>query len=219
VPSILADELPIFDRSASGQRAAFAELYDRYALLVFSVATRILRSRHEAEDVLQQVFLELWHCWNRFESKRDNVAGWIIAITRNKSIDRLRALKRFRRTAEDWSETIEYLTEAEPAHVSEALHSLECAERIRTALGRLTFDQRHAIELAFFRDLSHTEIALRLRQPLGTVKSHIRRGMLMLRSQLAPLAAPMVLEDGMPVERDLSFSAHGGQTLEAAPET
>jgi RNA polymerase sigma-70 factor (ECF subfamily) len=85
-----ADESPMFERSVSSQSAAFAVLYDRYSTLVFSVATRILRSRHEAEDVVQQVFLQLWHCWTRFDSKQGSVAGWLTVITRNKSIDRLR---------------------------------------------------------------------------------------------------------------------------------
>jgi RNA polymerase sigma-70 factor (ECF subfamily) len=150
---------------------------------MLNLATRILADAKEAEDVLQEVFVQLWDKAARFDPAQGRPLAWVLTLTRHKAIDRLRSTQRRRATLVE--ETGDGPDHAAPgATAAELVGGGEQAELVRAALGRLPLAQRRAIELAFFDGLSQTEIAVRLNEPLGTIKARIRRGMLQLRSAL-----------------------------------
>jgi RNA polymerase sigma-70 factor, ECF subfamily len=170
-------------RIRAGDRAAFLEFYDRYAPLLMSVAARVLGDRREAEDVVQDVFTQIWHKSAAFDAELGTLAGWAVTLTRNKAIDRVRASSRRRRLVEEVALNVD-APEEPGTTANDLLLGPERAARVRLALETLPEEQRQVIELAFFTGLSQAEVALRLQQPLGTVKARIRRGMLKLREQL-----------------------------------
>jgi RNA polymerase sigma-70 factor (ECF subfamily) len=160
-------------RTADGDRKALGELFDRFAGFANGLALRILRDRREAEDVVQEVFLQVWRQAERFDAARGTPAAWIGTITRTRALDRLR-----RRAARR-----EEPSEAAPAAAS-AAPAAEDALAVRAALAALPNDQRREIELAYYEGLTQSEIAQRLGEPLGTVKTRIRSGMMRLREAL-----------------------------------
>lgn len=174
----------VIRRIRAGDRAAFLEVYDRYAPLLLSVAARVLGDRREAEDVLQDVFTQIWHKSSGYDAELGSLSSWAVTLTRNKAIDRIRASTRRRRLMEEIAISAETAADAPMPSANEVLHGRERAQHIRAALADLSADQRQVIELAFFAGLSQSEIAARLEQPLGTIKARIRRGMLRLREQL-----------------------------------
>jgi RNA polymerase sigma-70 factor (ECF subfamily) len=177
----------LFSRIQAGERAAFLELYDRYAGLLLSVATRVLSDRREAEDVVQEVFLQIWRRCGDYDPALGSVAGWAVTLTRNQAIDRLRSRTRRMRLIEEISIEADEAGET-AASANELLHGQQRAEAVRGAIRGLPHEQRLAIELAFFAGLTQSEIATRLKEPLGTIKARIRRGMLKLREQLGGVA-------------------------------
>jgi len=170
-------------RMARGKGDAVAELYDRHARPIYSLAMRILGDTTEAEDVVQEVFSQAWRQASRYNASRGAVAAWLLTLTRSRAIDRLRA-RRARPGAVSDDRLAERLPDAGPPADSQVLSSEQVA-RVRAALDGLPLLQRAAIELAFFEGLTHAEIAQRLEQPLGTVKTRIRGAMLKLRDVLA----------------------------------
>lgn len=177
------EDAALIERIRSGDRAAFSGFYDRYSGLMFSVACRVLSDRKEAEDVLQEVMLVIWHKSSAYDSQLGTLSSWAVTLTRNKALDRLRARTRRLRLVEQASNQAEN-TEAVTPTANEQLYGRERAEKVRAALQQLPNEQRLAIELAFFTGLTQSDIATRLQQPLGTIKARIRRGMLRLRDQL-----------------------------------
>ena len=179
-----ADDVSCLQRIASGDQAAAARLYDRHARPLYSLILRIVGDEPESEDVLQDVFAQAFRQASRYDVRRGAVAAWLLTIARSRAIDRLRA----RRTrVEARAGDLETLEEV-PAVQTDAASAMIDDERsrlVREALGGLPFLQRMAIELAYFEGLSHAEIAARLEQPLGTVKTRIRLGLLKLRDVLA----------------------------------
>ena len=172
----------IIQRIAGGDRAAMAELYDRHADAVFSLACRIVRQPADAEDVVQDVFTQAWRQASRYDAERASAAAWLLNITRTRAIDRVRAA-RARQRISGGEERLE-LTPAAGATQEEQAIGGERAERVRAALSALGEAQRRAIDLAYFGGLTHGEIAERLAEPLGTVKTRIRSGLLKLRDAL-----------------------------------
>jgi RNA polymerase sigma-70 factor (ECF subfamily) len=170
-------------RMARGEGDAVAELYDRHARPIYSLAMRILGDTTEAEDVVQEVFSQAWRQASRYNASRGAVAAGLLTLTRSRAIDRLRA-RRARPGAVSDDRLAERLPDAGPPADSQVLSSEQVA-RVRAALDGLPLLQRAAIELAFFEGLTHAEIAQRLEQPLGTVKTRIRGAMLKLRDVLA----------------------------------
>ena len=160
-----------------------AELYDRHARPIYSLAMRILGDTTEAEDVVQEVFSQAWRQASRYSASRGAVGAWLLTITRSRAIDRLRA-RRARPGGVNDDRVAEQLPDVGPPADSQVLSSEQVA-RVRAALDELPLLQRAAIELAFFEGLTHAEIADRLEQPLGTVKTRIRLAMLKLRDVLA----------------------------------
>jgi RNA polymerase sigma-70 factor, ECF subfamily len=174
-----ASDLELMAQVAGRDRAAFGQLYDRYSGLLFSVAMRILRDDKESEDVLQEVFLQIWNKAAAYDRSLGKPLNWFITITRNRCLDRLRALKRSYVHVHELSEAAE-----EEAEWTPNIDGAERALAVRGAMQLLPTEQREAIEHAFFGGLTHEQIAERLRQPLGTIKARIRRGMLKLRESL-----------------------------------
>jgi RNA polymerase sigma-70 factor (ECF subfamily) len=170
-------------RIADGDRAAFAEFYDRHSTLMFSVASKILNDAGEAEDVLQEVFVQIWEKAGRFDPKLGRAASWAAILVRNRAIDRIRASQRRTRLAEEAGAERDAASEASDS-ANEAVHGHEKAKLIQSAIVELPAEQRRAIELAYFSGLTQDEISKKLNAPLGTIKARIRRGLLKLRDQL-----------------------------------
>ncbi|HEV2911941.1 MAG TPA: sigma-70 family RNA polymerase sigma factor [Pyrinomonadaceae bacterium] len=165
---------------ARGDEAALASLYDRYRLILFGLILRILHSRPEAEDVLQDVFIQVWRRARDFDESRGRAFTWLVTLARSRTIDRLRSLNSRQRTANE-------AVEAAPGSVSDAAEDAfksEQREVVRNALRELPAEQREALVLAYFEGLTQTEIASRTGSPLGTVKTRMRSGMTKLRAVL-----------------------------------
>jgi RNA polymerase sigma-70 factor (ECF subfamily) len=174
---VLSDAM-LVSAISSGDEQAMAQLYDRYSPIVYSVALRVLGDAGAAEDILQEVFLQLWRSPHMFDASRGSLPGWLVVIARNRAIDSLRR----RRPEIDITEVV---VSVEPDLAGKAEWS-RLVEKIRGALGGMPALQRSALEMAFFDGLSHTEIAAKTGEPLGTIKTRIRAGLLILRKALNP---------------------------------
>ena len=174
-------------RLAQGDQAALAELYDETNVLVYSLALRILRDQPAAEDVTIEVYTQVHRQASHYDPQRGTPSTWLLTLTRSRAIDRLRieTLRREREESLDETATVASLIGDPEAYSA----SSELRRIVQQALSRLTPEQREAIEIAYYSGLSHSEIAAKLGQPLGTVKTRIRTGMLLLREYLAPLLA------------------------------
>ena len=148
-------------------------LYDRYSSIVYSVALRVLGDTGAAEDVLQDVFMQLWRNPGAFDASRGKLGAWLAVIARNRSIDALRK----RRPETDFENVV---LSVEPDLATDADRS-RAAAKVRSALAAMPEGQRTALELAYFQGLTHTEIAAKTGEPLGTIKTRIRAGLLALR--------------------------------------
>jgi RNA polymerase sigma-70 factor (ECF subfamily) len=166
-------------RMAAGDREAFGAFYDRYAPLVYPLIVRIVRDRTDAADVLQDVFWEAWQGAASYDPARGKPEAWMITRARTRAIDRVRAL---RRRGETFVPPVDdSIAAAPPDPGGDAAERAEDRSVIRAALDALPAVQREAIELAYYGGLTQTEIAGRLKQPLGTVKTRIRLGLERLR--------------------------------------
>lgn len=148
-------------------------LYDRYSSIVYAVALRVLGDTGAAEDVLQEVFLQLWRNPGAFDSSRGNLGAWLAVIARNRAIDGLRK----RRPETDIADVV-VSVELDIAGDAERARAME---KVRGALGTMPAAQRSALEMAYFEGLTHIEIAAKTGEPLGTIKTRIRTGLLALR--------------------------------------
>jgi RNA polymerase sigma-70 factor, ECF subfamily len=176
----------LLQRIGAMDRSAFAEFYDKYSVLLFSIASRILNDAAEAEDVLQETFVQIWEKAGDFNPKLGKASSWAAIMVRNRAIDRIRASQRRMRLAKEAGVEFAVTAEAEEA-ANRAVHGREKAKLIQSALVGLPPEQRRAIELAFFSGLTQNEISEQLNEPLGTIKARIRRGMLSLRGKLEGL--------------------------------
>jgi len=172
-------------RIATGDGGAFGEFYDQTARPLFSIAFRMLGSGSEAEEVIQDVFVQIWTNADKFDAAKGRAFHWALSLTRNRCIDRLRARQRRSRVMIDLPDEpmIEQVAEPAPAEVPLVENDIAV---ILAAVISLPKDQRQAIEMAFFNGLTHMEIADSLNEPLGTIKARIRRGMMKLREALQP---------------------------------
>jgi RNA polymerase sigma-70 factor, ECF subfamily len=178
-----ADDVSCLQRIASGDQAAAARLYDRHARPLYSLVLRILGNETEAEDVLQEVFAQAFRQASRYDVRRGVVTAWLLTIARSRAIDRLRARRTRVEARTGDVQTLDEMPDAQPDAASAMLDE-EQSRLVRQALGTLPLLQRMAIELAYYEGLSHAEIAERLEQPLGTIKTRIRLGLLKLRDVL-----------------------------------
>src|SRR5690349_15303994 len=153
------------------------DLYDRYSGVVYGVALRVLGNTTSAEDVVQEVFLQLWRNPQAFDADRGRLASWLAVIARNRAIDLLR-----KRPME---EDIDEMPISTGVNLEDESSQRLAVEKVRGVLGQLPQDQRKALEMAFFEGMTHTEIASKTGEPLGTVKTRIRSGLLALRKVFA----------------------------------
>ena len=160
----------------AGDQNAMAALYDRYSPLVYSVALRVLGDTGAAEDVQQDVFMQLWRNPGAFDASRGNLGAWLAVMTRNRAIDTLRK----RRPQDDLEDVILSVV---PDLAADADRS-RIATKIRELLGAMPPAQRSALEMAYYEGLTHTEIASKTGEPLGTIKTRIRAGLIALRKAL-----------------------------------
>lgn len=181
-PLRASDDLAIVRRMAGGDADALAELYDRYAGLLLALTRRILGPAGEAEEALQEAFLQAWHQAGRYEPGRSSVSTWLLLIARTRALDRLRSRGARERTA--------LAAAAEPAapdtssRVDDHVLHRERRARVQHALADLPEEQRRVLELAFYEGLSQSEIATRTGAPLGTVKTRALLAMRKLREAL-----------------------------------
>jgi RNA polymerase sigma-70 factor (ECF subfamily) len=184
------EDLELIARAQSGDGAALASLYDRHARTLYSLALRIVSNEGDAEDVLQEVFAQAWRQATRYDPRRGSVAAWLVTMARTRAIDRLRARRvRPDRTVGTRDDQMPLDVPALSVDPGDTLSAARDAERVRAALEELPSLQRLAIELAYFEGLTQSEIAARLEQPLGTVKTRIRLGLLKLREALTAATA------------------------------
>ena len=163
----------LLDRVRRGDEAAMASLFDRYSKVVYSVALRVLRDTASAEDVLQEIFMQVWRSPGSFLETKGSLGGWLAVVARNRSIDTLR-----RRRPTD---SVEEIALASPFNLAEEAERNNMMERARSIILELPAEQRKTLEMAFFDGLTHTEIAAMTGDPLGTVKTRIRSALLTLR--------------------------------------
>ena len=186
VPAVAAEvDQRALDQLARGDAGALAELYDRHARLLYSLALRIVRHQADAEDVLQEVFSQVWRQASRYDASRGTVVGWLVTLTRGRAIDRLRR----ERVKPDQAKDELAARDLPDAGMSADLQlvTAEQALQVRAALEALPDTQRVPLELAYFEGLTQAEIAGRLAVPLGTVKTRMRQALLRLREALAGL--------------------------------
>ena len=173
-------------RMVRGDHDALAEVYDRHARLLYSLALRIVGRQPDAEDVLQEVFTQVWRQAGRYDTSRGSVAGWLVMLTRSRALDRLRRERGEPPAADvDWA-AIDVVDPGAGADLR--LVTAEQAARLRAALEALPDAQRVPLELGYYEGLSQSAIAGRLGVPLGTIKTRMRQALLRLRDALAETA-------------------------------
>jgi RNA polymerase sigma-70 factor (ECF subfamily) len=175
-----AADVALVRRIMDGDETALASLYDRYSPLVYSVALRVLRDPQAAEEVLQDIFYQLWRTADRFDPARGSLPGWLLVAARNRAISRLR------QRSPAAGEELDELRVELPFNLENATAQKQLLGRVRAELERLPAEQRAAFELAYFEGLTHSEIAARTSQPLGTIKSRLRAAVESLKRTLNP---------------------------------
>ena len=176
----------LIHRIAKQDRDAFSEFYDRCSAIVFSLGLRMLKVRSDAEDLLQEVFVQIWRQAVNYSEDRGSPEAWVVNIARSRAIDKLRSIRRMEKSfvlTEDPSRAESAVDVESSAAASEARMTMN------SALATLPEAQRQVLELAYFDGLTQTEIADRLAEPLGTVKTRIRSGIQRLREILGTRAA------------------------------
>lgn len=173
-----ASDAALIQKIVQRDESALAALYDRYASLLSSLLNRILRDTQASEEILQDVFYQLWRNAAQFDPARGSLPGWLAVIARNRAISRLR-----RHNPSEGEELLE-TTVIVPANLENALAQQQLLGRVKGALENLSSEQRAAIELAYFEGLTHSEIASKTGDPLGTVKTRIRSAVESLKRNL-----------------------------------
>jgi RNA polymerase sigma-70 factor, ECF subfamily len=178
------DWAALIKRVADGDQSALTTLYDSTSRLVFGLILRVVTDRSSAEEVLLDVYTQVWRQASTYDSKRGAPLAWLMTIARTRGIDRLRSGKHEHQN----KESLDAIGEITSSTASPEADSLTAERRqlVRSALDTLSAEQREVIELAYYSGLSHSEIALKLGQPLGTVKTRTRLGMMKLRDMLRP---------------------------------
>ena len=182
----LAADYELMAAIAQKDQQALEKLYDRYSKLLYTLILRIVRSTTEAEDVLQEVFLQVWNKAELYSSLRRNLLTWLVTLSRNRAIDQLRSKshrqQKLRSPEEEMFALSDQTTRANPLLVLEVE---EIGKILRSTLRKLSKSKRTIIELAYYDGLSQSEIAEKLGTPLGTVKTRMRTAMMTLRESLA----------------------------------
>jgi RNA polymerase sigma-70 factor (ECF subfamily) len=184
--SELEIEIDLLRRIGQGDHRGLEDFYDRISGTLFGIAFRILNNRESAEDVLQEVFVQIWEKAPLYDPSRGKPLTWAVALTRNKAIDRLRSTQRRARLQEDVKKETDNLERIDARSSFDTVSAGEHGKLARDAILRLSDEQREVIELAFIQSLTQSEIAARLGEPLGTIKARIRRGLAKLRELIGP---------------------------------
>jgi RNA polymerase sigma-70 factor, ECF subfamily len=174
------DDDQLLEQVAQGDRSAFGTLYDRFSTPLYSLAVKILPNEAEAQDILQEVFLSVWHKAGSFRADRGSAFSWAVALLRNRAIDRIRSRRRRGELLEANAPDLEPAGSAAKSS-AENCETSERAREVRSALGQISDDQRQVLHLAYFEGLTQAEIAEKLDEPLGTVKARVQRGMVRMR--------------------------------------
>lgn len=180
------DEIALIQRMAARDELALGEFYDRFSKPLYTLAVRVLKNEREAEEVVQDVFLGAWRQAAEFDRSRGGVFTWLVGMTRNKCIDRLRKAQRRPQTADTgWDDLPQQQTvDTQLPDPAQAADSRDVYTKVRAIVRELPEAQRRVLELAFFDGLTHSEIAEHLSEAVGTVKSRIRLAMEKLRARL-----------------------------------
>jgi RNA polymerase sigma-70 factor, ECF subfamily len=183
-----ADEIQLVERLRAGDQTALNIVYDRYSGVVYALALRIIGQTAEAEDVVVDSFWQVWQQAANYDAARGQLRTWIVTIARSRALDRLRALRRAPTVSaeENFDIGAEASTEDDP---EQQTWLAEQSVIVRQALATLPREQREALALAYYCGLSQSEVAEHLGEPLGTIKTRIRLGMIKLREQLYSLRA------------------------------
>lgn len=178
-------ETELLEKIARGSEAALARLYDRYSGLLFSLILAILKDSRDAEEVLQEVFLQVWRRADRYDPSRGSAYKWLVTLARTRSIDRTRSKNFARhREARSGDEALDRTADTSRASQLDAVLILERAEVVRGILAKLPPEQQRVLRLGYFLGHTQTEIARTLELPLGTVKSRMRLGLIAMRGLL-----------------------------------
>jgi RNA polymerase sigma-70 factor, ECF subfamily len=180
------DDFELMQAIAAGDQSALRTLHNRYGSLIYTLAFRILTDSGAAEEVLFDVLWETWNRAERYHPSRGNPRSYLVTLARSRAIDRLRS-RQSRADIPVESQRMEGLAAASatsPASPAQSMISSEQGTRVRAALSKLDSEWRRAVELAYYEDMSHREIAEKLNKPLGTVKSWIRQSLIHLRTAL-----------------------------------
>ena len=180
----LADDADLVRRLKAHEPKAMNDLYDRYGRLTYSLIVRIVRNASTAEDLVQETFLRIWNRVQSFDAERGALGAWVLTVARNRAIDYLRS-------TDGLQAAIELDQLERPglfAKLDAAALAMDRVRRLKSAFEKLTPSQRQVIELAYYEGMSQTEMAERLKQPLGTVKTWTRSALKVLRDELAQVA-------------------------------
>jgi RNA polymerase sigma-70 factor (ECF subfamily) len=175
------DDTSLVTRMQRRDPHALAELYDRYGRVVYALILRVVRDTGIAEDLVQESFLRVWNRVSGFDAMKGSIGPWLLAVARNRAIDYLRSAGGRERNAVEFEET------GHPAlycDMEKDILNSDKARIVKSAIGKLSPNQRQVIELAYFEGLSQTEMAERIGQPLGTVKTWVRAALKNLRDEL-----------------------------------
>ena len=171
-----ADDMGLLTRIQSGDQEAMSALFDRYGTMVYSVALRVLKDTGEAEDVMQETFVQIWKNPGAFVSGRGSLGGWLVVVARNRSIDVIRRRRP--------SDPVELFALPSSTNLAQEAERNSLLEKIRGVMLSLPVEQQKSVELAFFEGLSHSEISEKTGDPLGTVKTRIRLALITIRKAL-----------------------------------
>ena len=171
----------LLQRVATGDRDAFAELYDRTAPRIFGLVKRLLRDHSQSEEVTQEVYLEIWQTAPRYDTNKGGAIAWMLTMAHRRAVDRVRASQASRNRdtkvgIRDYAPEFDSVAENVEVQIE--------SERVKEAMKRLTELQRQAVQLAYFGGYSHSEVSAMLKVPIGTVKTRLRDGMIRLRDEL-----------------------------------
>jgi len=182
----LADDADLVRRLKARDPKAMSDLYDRYGRLTYSLICRVVRNQSAAEDLLQETFMRVWNRVGSFDAERGALGPWVLAVARNRAIDYLRSVDgRMQAGAVDL-DRIEH--PAQFSDIDDRALAIDRVRRLKGAFEKLTPNQRLVIELAYYEGMSQTEMAERLKQPLGTVKTWTRSALKVLRDELGEAA-------------------------------
>jgi len=182
-----ADDAELVRRLKERDPQALSDLYDRYGRVAYSLIYRIVRNQGVAEDLVQESFLRVWNRVQSFDAERGALGAWLLTVARNRAIDYIRSVDG--RMTQGSLDMAQLENPALFSGMDESALSVDRSRRLKNAFEKLNPNQRIVIELAYFEGFSHTEMADRLKQPLGTVKTWVRSALKTLRDELADEAA------------------------------